>query len=67
MKKPNSPCLHCGIRSINCHDNCKEYIKYKAEFEMYSKALKENIEKEVSIKRYKTDTIMGLKRRANTR
>lgn len=26
----NSPCLNCSDRHINCHNTCKDYLKFKS-------------------------------------
>ena len=36
MSKPQSPCLNCENRQVNCHGNCKQYSQYKYELDCYN-------------------------------
>ena len=37
MSKPQSPCLNCENRQINCHSNCKAYKQFKHKLDIYNK------------------------------
>lgn len=37
MSKPQSPCLNCENRQINCHSGCKQYKQFRYKVDMYNK------------------------------
>lgn len=36
MTKPKTPCYGCKKRTVRCHGDCKEYMKYKAQLDAYN-------------------------------
>ena len=39
MSKPQSNCLNCGNRQINCHSSCKQYKQFRHKLDIYNKEL----------------------------
>lgn len=35
MNKPMSPCKDCIERTEACHDQCEDYLRYRAELTQY--------------------------------
>ncbi|MGO3751184.1 MAG: hypothetical protein ACTJGH_00285 [Peptoniphilaceae bacterium] len=55
-----SPCLDCRYRSINCHDRCLAYFKYKKRLDKYNETKKK-------IDSFSINTIKMLKKSNNRR
>lgn len=45
MSIKETPCRFCNKRTVECHTNCEQYIKWKEELNDYNNKVKESRKK----------------------
>lgn len=49
MEMPSPPCYKCEKRHANCHSECPEYIRYKADMDEWNRLRRKSIKESADI------------------